>query len=311
MVNNGFLDVSVIVPSFNNEKYLYECILSIIKNRPAEIIIIDDCSNDRSYEVAKQIASEFKNVRVLKTEVNSGAAAARKIGFLNATKEIVGWVDSDDILEQGAIRNAFELMTEDVDLCIWELWRLSENGNIYKNSANPTNLPLTGEEAVLLSLGGWRIHAAGLVRKDLMLKSYKELEIESFNNDELITRLLLRNSRKIVGSTKKYFYRVNYSSTTMAVSDRHLTGLRSDIWLIDFSLKIKNSPVKKIIIDSVTRAWFFFNKRHLYTRRKLHDELGFYLDAIIFDKRKIKYLCFSPKYLVALFVLFCFNKISN
>ena len=90
--------VSIIVPVYNEEKYLYQC-LNSIKNQlyvDFEVIIVDDCSIDKSKEIIdffKKIDPRFKSY---KTNENSGTAAALNIGFKHAKGSYQTWVAGDN-----------------------------------------------------------------------------------------------------------------------------------------------------------------------------------------------------------------------
>ncbi|WP_162426432.1 glycosyltransferase family 2 protein [Pontibacter pudoricolor] len=89
--------VSIIVPVFNSELYLYNSLDCLLKQtyKDIEIIIIDDSSTDNSYTVAKQF--ESNNVKVIK-QPNAGAAVARNTGLSYAAGEYIQFMDADDYL---------------------------------------------------------------------------------------------------------------------------------------------------------------------------------------------------------------------
>ena len=91
--------VSVIVPIYNAEKYLVQCLDSIVNQTlcDIEIILIDDGSTDGSAEICKNYLSDERVTYYHKE--NEGLAAARDDGMLRATGEYIGFVDSDDWLE--------------------------------------------------------------------------------------------------------------------------------------------------------------------------------------------------------------------
>ena len=93
------IKVSVIVPIYNAEKYLKECLDSIVNQtlKDIEIILIDDGSTDGSAEICKTYLSDSRVSYYYKE--NEGLAAARDDGMLRATGEYIGFVDSDDWLE--------------------------------------------------------------------------------------------------------------------------------------------------------------------------------------------------------------------
>lgn len=91
--------VSVIMPAYNAENYIRDAITSVIDQTIAdwELIIVDDCSTDRSYEIAATMALADERIRVLKNEVNSGVAKTRNRGIRYAEGQYIAFLDSDDV----------------------------------------------------------------------------------------------------------------------------------------------------------------------------------------------------------------------
>lgn len=92
--------ISVIVPIYNTEPYLPECLDSILAQTYTnlEILLIDDGSTDRCGEICDQYAARDPRVRVFHTE-NRGLSIARNLGLDNAKGDYIGFVDSDDWIE--------------------------------------------------------------------------------------------------------------------------------------------------------------------------------------------------------------------
>lgn len=92
--------VSVIIPVYNNEKYLRECLNSVAGQtlQEIQIILIDDGSSDKSGEICQEYISKYTNFEYYSQE-NSGSAAARNHGIDHAIGEYVGFIDSDDWVE--------------------------------------------------------------------------------------------------------------------------------------------------------------------------------------------------------------------
>ena len=93
--------VSVIVPLYNVEKYLKRCLNSLVNQTltDIEIILIDDCSKDKSLEIAKKYAKKDYRIKIIELPKNQGAAVARNKGLEAASGEYLGFVDSDDDLD--------------------------------------------------------------------------------------------------------------------------------------------------------------------------------------------------------------------
>ena len=89
--------VSVIIPIYNVEKYLAECIDSVINQtlNEIEIICINDGSTDNSLKIIKEYAKKDNRIKYF-TQKNKGAGAARNLGLKHATGEYLGFIDGDD-----------------------------------------------------------------------------------------------------------------------------------------------------------------------------------------------------------------------
>lgn len=89
--------VSVIIPVYNTEKYLKECLDSVICQTltDIEIICVNDGSTDSSLEILKEYASKDERIKVLEQK-NKGAGAARNLGLKYAKGEYLAFLDSDD-----------------------------------------------------------------------------------------------------------------------------------------------------------------------------------------------------------------------
>jgi len=88
--------VSVIIPVYNQEELVIKAIKSVPLRGNIEVLVIDDCSTDNTYENLKNIDYP---IRLFKTEVNSGAGVARNIGLDNAVGEYILFLDSDDYFD--------------------------------------------------------------------------------------------------------------------------------------------------------------------------------------------------------------------
>lgn len=96
------LDLSVIVPVRNAEGLIEECLASIVRAQPREIIVVDGLSTDRTREIAQRYP-----VRILSDE-GRGVAAARVIGAQAATSPAVALIDVDIVLPDGALAQVLE-----------------------------------------------------------------------------------------------------------------------------------------------------------------------------------------------------------
>lgn len=137
--------ISVIVPIYRVEKYLEQCIDSIISQTYTnlEIILIDDGSDDHCPEICDEYAKKDRRIKVIHQR-NQGQDAARKAGIQIATGTYVGYVDGDDWIESQMYEELLRLaVTNDVEVVesgVIDSWSFSEkmrvpffNEGVYKN----------------------------------------------------------------------------------------------------------------------------------------------------------------------------------
>lgn len=105
------MKVSFIIPVYNCEKYMAECIESVLANRcdfyEQEILLIDDGSKDSSGAICDRYAAAHPEIKVIH-QVNQGVSVARNAGLDVATGEWVMFIDADDILRRDAMRKLYK-----------------------------------------------------------------------------------------------------------------------------------------------------------------------------------------------------------
>ena len=104
--------VSIIVPVYNVEKYLSECLDSIINQtlQDIEILCINDGSTDNSPKILEDYASKDKRIKIINKE-NSGYGASMNMGIAAATGEYIGIIESDDFAEPEMFEDLYNLAT--------------------------------------------------------------------------------------------------------------------------------------------------------------------------------------------------------
>ena len=92
--------ISVIIPVYGVEKYIAQCLESVInqKYKNLEIIVVNDGTKDRSAEIAKEYAAKDSRIKVFDFE-NGGLSVARNRGLEIATGDYISYIDSDDWID--------------------------------------------------------------------------------------------------------------------------------------------------------------------------------------------------------------------
>lgn len=127
--------VSIITPVYNAEKYLEETILSVINQNCEnwELLLIDDCSTDKSYEIIQKYLKIDERIKYLKNEKNSGPAITRNRGLENSKGKYIAFLDSDDFWKEDKLKNQINFMEENnLSLCHGNYYFCSSNGEILK-----------------------------------------------------------------------------------------------------------------------------------------------------------------------------------
>jgi len=111
--------ISVIVPIYNVGEYLRQCVNSICSQtyENLEIILVNDCSTDNSYEICLDYAEKDERVKIVNKEVNEGTGCARISGIEASTGEYIAWVDGDDRIAANMYTELMNIIKEyDADI---------------------------------------------------------------------------------------------------------------------------------------------------------------------------------------------------
>ena len=129
-ISNNEVLLSFILPVYNVELYLRECVESILQQitLECEIILVDDGSTDASGEICDQYAAANPMVRVIR-KGNCGASAARNTGIAVAKGKYIAFVDSDDKITSGCMADILNwIQNEGADLCFLRAVKIFPDG---------------------------------------------------------------------------------------------------------------------------------------------------------------------------------------
>lgn len=225
--------VSIIIPCYNVEKYVEECINSVLAQdyKKWECIIINDGSRDNTLEIITHFKSKESRIRVI-TQENLGLSATRNKGIDHANGEFLFFLDADDILSTNAISTLVSSSQNNDIITGIIIESTFSTGTIFKASQllHPKEGTITFENnqfEVLrrtMDKGLTPVAQNRLYRKEFIDKNTIRFKSGILHEDELWffeTMLLAKNVKFIDSET--YFYRVdNVDSITKNVGDRNL-----------------------------------------------------------------------------------------
>ena len=271
--------LSIICPVYNCEQFLSE-LLSVLARQTRgdfQLIMIDDCSNDNSYQVIQSFKQYFDEITILHNEKNKGVSYSRNLGLEHITGEYVAFIDADDLVEDNYVESIYSGINSiynDWDLIYFPV-------KSFSNSRNST-IDILLRDKIIYSkskiikyildvryLGGY-----------LFNKIFKSQRLYDIHFDEKITvsedelfclQYVMKNEVECVYFIDNvYYYRQHVNSTTKSLNSKKL----SDMYLARANIAeiLCSTSVKKL-----ANAYVFFAK--IYT--------SFYLPSWKINKFKL------------------------
>ena len=125
--------ISIIIPVYNVERYLEQCLKSVIINKSdaVEVIIINDASTDQSLKICKKFQKKDTRIQLLDLKENIGLGAVRNLGIQKATGDYIWFIDSDDWIEENALQKLLEFVNKDTyDIVYFGIRKVGEKDRV-------------------------------------------------------------------------------------------------------------------------------------------------------------------------------------
>jgi len=233
------IKVSVIVPVYNVEKYIRECLNSLLKQTLSdiEIIVVNDGTKDRSIEIICDLIDSDERVRLVEQE-NGGLSAARNTGLKLARGKYISFVDSDDYVEPDFLKNLYEEGEKDnLDIVCGSHVRLYENGIMEEKVRSEeliSNSYKSGAEILLKQLhySDYRME----VWSNLYLKEFLDLNSLEFfegivhEDEEFTPRALIFSEKVKILNSFDYIYRKREASITSSITFKNVNSLSKALY---------------------------------------------------------------------------------
>ena len=247
---------SIVVPIFKVEKYLKQCIDSILNQTYCdfELILVDDGSPDKCGEICDGYSLIDKRVKVLHKK-NGGLTSARKAGCLVASNDFIVCIDGDDFVKPDFLETINSSYDENID--IYVIGYEDDLHNVYANYQSPGvydsavifNSFLTDETRPFYN-GGCISYSlwTKIIRRNLYVKNQKSTPNSLIMGEDLfVSSLCVRDAKMIkVLDYNGYIYRSNPSSITRAFSDSRINQFFSVI-----------NELTNIYVDNMNKVYLY------------------------------------------------------
>lgn len=220
--------ISIIVPVYNCEKYISNCINSILEQsfKDFELILVDDGSSDRSFEICESFAKKDNRVRAIH-QPNSGVSRARNRGLDEAQGEYIGFVDGDDCIDKEMYEQLYKNLADnnaDISICGIVNYFIKKDGTTEKIRQSQIDgfWIFSGEQALKEALQS-RLYSVNPVNKLFKRKLFDNLRYPEgkISEDAFLIPIVVFKACKVVYDSKPMYYylRRENSITTSNFSD--------------------------------------------------------------------------------------------
>jgi len=227
------VDLSIIVPVYNVEKYVRPCIESIyrqgLNENQFEVIIVNDGTKDKSMEMITDIIQAHNNITVINQE-NQGLSVARNNGIAIAKGEYILMIDSDDLLIDNSVKPILNKAIETkVDLIVADFLQMSiDEINALKNGYIQQNKELrivekTGEQLFMEDVDFhqpyvWRI----LYKREFIIQNQLKFHPGIYVQDKpFFYESYLKAKKCLISSQPIYIYRKHTNGISFCMKDRY------------------------------------------------------------------------------------------
>ncbi len=291
--------ISIILPTYNVEKYIARALESCINQtfKDIEIIVVDDCGNDKSIDIAKEYASKDDRIKIIHNEENLKLLRARYEGAKVATSPYIMFLDSDDYLELNACEECIKILDMGgggkIDLLCFEAFITNAKKSIKKlniKQGKYNNKEFTMQ--MLKTKNPFWTMWAKIIKKDIYLKAFnmlnlkKEIKINMAEDALLYYPLTILSNEIFYLTQPLYTQHVNSNSITNNINSLEANIQEHKIVLnVLKSIKNKKTPLYFLIIYllkiQLLKYEQNFNKRNI--------NLIYYKINILYQKYQFKW----------------------
>lgn len=300
--------VSIIVPIYNVEQYIQECVESLINQTyyDLEIILINDGSTDSSGELCDEFSEKDNRIRVVHQK-NAGAANAKNKGLDMAIGEYITFIDSDDVVEVNWIQMMVqEMESEDVEIVECKMDLLLKNRVEAVNDYYDDKKIFTSEEYLAQYLNRWTssLFWNKLFKRELT-KNIRFKKERRCIDDEFYTYKVISNAKKISRiDDVLYHYRQRKSSVVRTKSNQfQITDDALEVLIERYEwIKARYPMLRRIYLNHDMDFLLYYSKQGFFNKKliKKYRKIAYYYLSENMKMRFTKISLINEMYL-----LFC------
>lgn len=338
------IKVSVIIPVYNCEKYISECIESLISQtlKECEFIFVNDGSTDKSKEVIEGYAKNDSRIKIINQE-NRGVSVARNIGLENAVGEYIGFVDADDYIDKDMYKKLYYIIVEKkIDLVISNFEQELDGKKIINKLDITTNSILNKDEIINKILPQFLQHEKlntvcnklfkAEIIKDFNIKFPNRVSlgedglfnINYFSNVESLIYLDYcgYHYREVEGSATRNIFEKDYFTRALEVYHEDIPSIYYKNFNKEYLEKLKAMKLITNVISYIhvyfkPQDGISFRKRYDYVNRMINNKsvsqlINKYRDIICKDKSKYEILLINlikNKSVMAIYILTVYSRL--
>ena len=306
---------SIVVPVYNSEKFIRDCINSALKQGVPdfEVIVIDDGSSDSSWEIITQFRRNYERVVAIRKK-NEGVALARNKALDYVRGEYVLFLDSDDLMADDLLEVVDKYIREDsIDILEFSYNYIDQNGNIFGGKTLEENYVRSNDHCLTLFLRGensksfcWNKVFRVEVIRELRFRYFSYSEDYLFNIEAFMKATSVRTI-----SNPLYYYRSHpESAVNIPFNERKIDIVEAGEFAYNFLHEPKQRLYVSIYILDHCISLYYMVKSLGTCERKKYQHYFFHRFLLVYTRmyndnaytdlksfHKIKYLIFriSPR----------------
>ena len=242
--------VSIITPVYNAELFLEDTVKSVLEQtyQDWEMILIDDCSSDRSRDIISKLALIDDRIVPIYSEINEGVAKSRNKGIEKAKGRYIAFLDSDDLWKPNKLEEQVKFMkSKDIEFSFTRYEFIDEDGNSFGKVISVPN-KVTYNELL-------KYNCIGCLTVMLDIDKIGKIEMPTLKHEDFITWLsILKNDIDAYGINESLAF---YRKRTGSISENKI---KSATWTWNILRNVEHLNIIKAL-------WCFMNYAFITTKK--------------------------------------------